>query len=54
MSAFFAKMFSLRDVGEQQPIREFNKNITRCFVTVTSSDGCGRHVPFDNTLETGE
>jgi hypothetical protein len=47
----FRKMFSLHDVGVQQPIREFNKNITRCFATDTSSDGCSRRVSFDNTLE---
>jgi hypothetical protein len=47
----FRKMFSLHDVGEQRPIREFNKNITRCFATDTSSDGCSWRVSFDNTLE---
>lgn len=47
----FRKMFSLHDVGVQQPVREFNKNITRCFATDTSSDGCSRRVSFDNTLE---
>jgi hypothetical protein len=46
----FRKMFSLQDVGEQQPVREFNKNITRCFATDTSSDGC-RRISFDNALE---
>jgi hypothetical protein len=46
----FRKMFSLNDVDEQQPIREFNKNITRCFATDTSSAGC-RRVSFDNALE---
>jgi hypothetical protein len=46
----FRKMFSLYDVGPEQPIREFNKNITRCFATDTSSDGC-RRVSFDNALE---
>lgn len=46
----FRKMFSLHDVGIQQPIREFNRNITRCFASDTSSDGC-RRVSFDNTLE---
>jgi hypothetical protein len=50
----FRKMFSLRDVGEQQPIREFNNNITRCFATDTLSDGCRRRVSFDNTLGTRE
>jgi len=49
-ACLFRKMFSLRDVGPQQPIREFNKNITRCFATDTSSDGCGRG-SFDNALE---
>jgi len=46
----FRKMFSLYDVGPEQPIREFNKNITRCFATDTSSGGC-RRVSFDNTIE---
>jgi hypothetical protein len=46
----FRKMFSLNDVDEQEPIREFNKNIVRCFATDTSSNGC-RRVSFDNTLE---
>jgi hypothetical protein len=46
----FREMFSLRDVGEQQPILEFNKNVTHCFATDTSSDGC-HQVSFDNTLE---
>jgi len=45
----FRKMFSLRDVG-QQPIREFNRNITRCFATETSPDDC-RRVSFDQTFE---
>lgn len=49
-ACLFRNMLSLRDVGTQQPIHEFNKNIIRCFATDTSSDGC-RHVSFDNTLE---
>ena len=44
----FRNMLSLHDVDEQ-PIHEFNKNITRCFAIDTSSDGC-RQVSFDNTL----
>jgi hypothetical protein len=46
----FRKMLSLLDVGVQQPIAQFNKEITRCFATDTSLDGCKR-VSFDNTLE---
>jgi hypothetical protein len=46
----FRKMFSLNDVDTQQPILEFNKNMTRCFGTDTSFDGC-RRVSFANTLE---
>jgi hypothetical protein len=49
-ACLFRKMFSLHDVGAQQPIQEFNKNITRCFAIDTSTDGCWR-VSFDNTLE---
>ncbi len=36
----------------EQPIREFNRNITRCFATDTSSEGCLRRVSFDNALRT--
>jgi hypothetical protein len=46
----FRKMFSVHDAGYQQPIREFNKNITRCFATDTSSDGCQR-IAFANALQ---
>jgi hypothetical protein len=46
----FRKMLSLRDVGVQQPIAQFNKEITRCFATDTSAAGCKR-VSFDNVLE---
>jgi hypothetical protein len=46
----FRKMYSLHDVGYQQPIREFNRNLTRCFAVDTSSEGC-RRVTFDNALE---
>jgi len=46
----FRKMFSLGDIGNQQPIGEFNKEMTRCFATDTSADGCKR-VSFDNALE---
>jgi len=46
----FRKMFSLRDVGNQQPIREFHKNIVRCFAMDTSLTGCQR-VTFENALE---
>ncbi|MGA9475813.1 MAG: hypothetical protein WBV36_25335, partial [Terriglobales bacterium] len=49
-ACLFRKMFSLHDVDEQQPIQEFNKNITHCFAVDTSSNGCLR-VSFDNTLE---
>jgi hypothetical protein len=35
-----------------QPIREFNRNITRCFATDTSPEGCMRQVSFDSSLET--
>jgi hypothetical protein len=46
----FRKMISLNDVGPEQPIREFNKLITRCFATDTTVEGC-QGVSFDNTLE---
>jgi hypothetical protein len=49
-ACLFRRIYSLQDVGEQQPIREFNKNITRCFATDTTADGC-RRVSFDNALE---
>jgi hypothetical protein len=49
-ACLFRPMLSLLDVGPQQPIHEFNRNITRCFATDTSSDGCWR-VSFENALE---
>jgi hypothetical protein len=49
-ACLFRKMFSLQDVGPEQPIREFNKNITRCFATDTSSHGCER-ISFDTALQ---
>jgi len=45
----FRHVLSQRDLMEQ-PIREFNRNITRCFATDTSSEGCMRF-SFDNALQ---
>jgi hypothetical protein len=47
-ACLFRKMLSLHDVGPQQPIHEFNRNITRCFATDTSPEGCG-NVSFDTS-----
>lgn len=35
----------------EQPIREFNRNITHCFATDTTRDGCFKRVSFDNALQ---
>jgi hypothetical protein len=47
----FRSPHSWHDLPEQ-PIREFNRDITHCFATDTSSDGCLRRVSFDNALRT--
>lgn len=46
----FRKMFSLHEVGKQ-PIREFNKNVNRCFAMDTSPDGRQKRVSFDNAFQ---
>jgi hypothetical protein len=46
----FRRMLSLSDTGTSQQIREFNRNMTRCFASDTTADGCDR-VNFDNAIE---
>jgi hypothetical protein len=50
-ACLFRKMFSLRDVGYQQPIAEFNERITKCFAMDTSTHGCIQDVSFGNVLQ---
>jgi hypothetical protein len=45
----FRKMLSLQDLGGRT-VREFNRNIIRCFAEGTTTKGCDG-VSFDNTLE---
>jgi hypothetical protein len=45
----FRKGLSLHDFAGQ-PIREFNRNIIRCFATNTTATDCGR-VSFDNAVK---
>jgi hypothetical protein len=49
-ACLFRQMLSLHDVGPEQPIHEFNRNIIRCFATDTSRDRCG-YVSFDTSLQ---
>jgi hypothetical protein len=47
----FRHLFSWRDLPTQ-PLREFNRNITHCFATDTTRDGCFKRASFDNSLQT--
>jgi hypothetical protein len=47
----FRHIFSWHDLPTQ-PLREFNRNITHCFATDTTRDGCFKRVSFDNSLQT--
>jgi hypothetical protein len=50
-ACLFRKMFSLRDVGYQRPIAEFNERIAKCFAMDTSTNGCIQGVSFGKVLE---
>lgn len=46
-ACLFRKAISMRDLNEE-PLSEFNRQITRCFAMDTSAAGCGK-VSFDGT-----